>query len=374
MAQSVLDNMKSWIPLVLALVLLALFFIVILVCIRRRRKIAKDKSEEPKQELDAIEVKEDFECGNPNPETWGLSPSRTDIVVRSNETFNEDERRNELNTKKSAKESESTLCVGCMEPFELQHVNSKRSLYHVLHEEKATLDNARQTQIRIAKGLEHISLMNMAHPVLFELTSHYVLTGGDGSIWLMTSGTDQIRKSLDKKGEQTASADAPAALPNKEGDEAPRSLQEDKDADQPMLQLEEQHVHPSFPPPHPLHSSPQTEKQNVSHLTRWMAPEQGKNKEMNGKEVSVFRLGLVLYEIETGLVPFGETDAMNAHRQLETGIVPPLDRVVKSEMRDLIRECLSVDPKLRPTLSSIASTLESIEESPNAVKAYTFIS
>ncbi|KAK2948044.1 hypothetical protein BLNAU_16991 [Blattamonas nauphoetae] len=105
-----------------------------------------------------------------------------------------------------------------------------------------------------------------------------------------------------------------------------------------------------------------------------MAPEQGKNTEVNGKEVSVFRLGLVLYEMETGLVPFGETDAVNAHRQLETGIVPPLSKVSRPEMKDLILECLSLDPKRRPALSSIVSTLESIGESPNAGKADTFVS
>ncbi|KAK2944083.1 hypothetical protein BLNAU_21000 [Blattamonas nauphoetae] len=111
---------------------------------------------------------------------------------------------------------------------------------------------------------------------------------------------------------------------------------------------------------------------------RWRSPEEaiGEKKEKGGEEkegaktgdegidhgkVSVFRLGLILFEIETGTVPFGETDAMNASRQLCSGMLPPLDGVRSSEMKTLICDCLTISVDDRPTLGSVLERVNSID-------------
>ncbi|KAK2946179.1 hypothetical protein BLNAU_18923 [Blattamonas nauphoetae] len=106
----------------------------------------------------------------------------------------------------------------------------------------------------------------------------------------------------------------------------------------------------------------QNVKNGVEEI-RWRASEQGEkegevSEEADKVNASVFRLGLILWEIETGLVPFREIDAVNAHRQLAAGIALPLQKIADSSMRDLIVECLRVDPDERPTLSEILSRLD----------------
>ncbi|KAK2953213.1 hypothetical protein BLNAU_11838 [Blattamonas nauphoetae] len=96
---------------------------------------------------------------------------------------------------------------------------------------------------------------------------------------------------------------------------------------------------------------------------RWRAPEEGEkesevNENVDKVKVSVFRLGLVLWEIETELVPFGEIDAVSAHRQLACGVELQFGRIRDSSIRELISQCLHVEPEQRPTLKDIFSTLE----------------
>ncbi|KAK2957904.1 hypothetical protein BLNAU_7080 [Blattamonas nauphoetae] len=109
---------------------------------------------------------------------------------------------------------------------------------------------------------------------------------------------------------------------------------------------------------------------------RWRSPEEAIGEKEKGEEekegtktsddeidhgkASVFRLGLILYEIETGVVPFGETDAMNASRQLCSGMLPPLDGVRSSEMKTLICDCLKISVDDRPTLGSVLERIDSI--------------
>ncbi|KAK2947583.1 hypothetical protein BLNAU_17488 [Blattamonas nauphoetae] len=367
MAQSVLDNMKWWLPLALGIAVLILFFILLIVCLRVRRGKNATKSDDPKQELDVIEVKEDFDFDQ--NDTFGAASTRNPNLIRTNETYLDDNlgKARQTDILIPSKREEPAFCMSCTEPFDTYFIKHAKTLYSVLHEEKKPLSNARQSQIRIAKTLEHIGQSDSRAPILTALTTHWVLTGGDGSLWLRTSNPNGVQQSEKQTGA------APSIVQNDE----PAPLGEDAPIiDQADIAQTDSPARPNLPPPHTLHSTHPTEKQTLDHMTRWMAPEQRKKgeNEIDVEKVLVFRLGLVLYEIETGLVPFGETDAVNAHRQLETGIVPPLDRVVKSEMRDLIVACLSIDWKRRPSLSSLTSTLESIEENPLVENCDLFIS
>ncbi|KAK2960864.1 hypothetical protein BLNAU_4261 [Blattamonas nauphoetae] len=80
---------------------------------------------------------------------------------------------------------------------------------------------------------------------------------------------------------------------------------------------------------------------------RWMAPEvldeNWKATLENADHGAVFSLGLVLWEIETGCVPFGEVDGATAQRRLASDEKPVMEKV-SSSMEAIILPCLSLDP------------------------------
>ncbi|KAK2954118.1 hypothetical protein BLNAU_10935 [Blattamonas nauphoetae] len=102
---------------------------------------------------------------------------------------------------------------------------------------------------------------------------------------------------------------------------------------------------------------------------RWVAPEIA-NKEHNpdvGK-AAVFSLGLILWELETGLVPFPELDAQNAQRLLSTGTELNFTAIKDQQMVEKIKQCLSIDPTLRPTLHDMTSFCWGTPEDEGTVK------
>ncbi|KAK2946130.1 hypothetical protein BLNAU_18972 [Blattamonas nauphoetae] len=117
------------------------------------------------------------------------------------------------------------------------------------------------------------------------------------------------------------------------------------------------------------------EKSGVDGL-RWKAPEVvAGTGQVDGHKAAVFSLGLILWEIETGLVPYGEVDAIVAQKQSGTAIPPNLSDLHNDEFVALLVRCLSVNPKERPTLTEVGEFLSShktesgIAESRNEVKA-----
>ncbi|KAK2961775.1 hypothetical protein BLNAU_3212 [Blattamonas nauphoetae] len=58
----------------------------------------------------------------------------------------------------------------------------------------------------------------------------------------------------------------------------------------------------------------------MSEAQRWLAPEVIEKKEnIDNKQVDVFSVGVLLWEVETGQVPHGEQDGVNACRQIVAG-------------------------------------------------------
>ncbi|KAK2950366.1 hypothetical protein BLNAU_14701 [Blattamonas nauphoetae] len=100
---------------------------------------------------------------------------------------------------------------------------------------------------------------------------------------------------------------------------------------------------------------------------RWMAPEvlqeNWKQTKENVDHGAVFSLGLVLWEIETGSVPFGEVDGATAHRRLASNEKPRMEKVSES-MQAIIVPCLSLDPSQRPTLKTVLSQLDELDSVP----------
>ncbi|KAK2945223.1 hypothetical protein BLNAU_19863 [Blattamonas nauphoetae] len=101
---------------------------------------------------------------------------------------------------------------------------------------------------------------------------------------------------------------------------------------------------------------------------RWIAPEVLKESWMQAKENAdhgaVFSLGLVLWEIETGCVPFGEVDGAAAQRRLASGEQPKMEKV-SDEMQAIIVPYLSLDPAQRPSLKTVLSLLNELESVPD---------
>ncbi|KAK2943753.1 hypothetical protein BLNAU_21323 [Blattamonas nauphoetae] len=109
---------------------------------------------------------------------------------------------------------------------------------------------------------------------------------------------------------------------------------------------------------------------------RWQAPELAGNENENedqkntdARHGAVFSLGLVLWEIETELVPFRELDAANAQRALATGTGLDLSLVSDEALRGKIEECLSLHADKRPKLSDLSSFLDSRSNNPKPPEA-----
>ncbi|KAK2959208.1 hypothetical protein BLNAU_5766 [Blattamonas nauphoetae] len=89
---------------------------------------------------------------------------------------------------------------------------------------------------------------------------------------------------------------------------------------------------------------------------RWQAPEvQSKKTNVNVSQASVFSLGLVLWEIDTGQVPFREFDAMNAGRQGVLGVQPNLGLVEDKDLAEMIGRCVQMEPVDRVSLAELSS-------------------
>ena len=96
---------------------------------------------------------------------------------------------------------------------------------------------------------------------------------------------------------------------------------------------------------------------------RYMSPEQGRAKDLTTAS-DVFSLGLVLYELATGVHPFGGSDGCDTTMTITHAIaiasVRPPSRNAGEPSRDfdrLVIQMLAKDPKARPPASEVADRL-----------------
>ncbi|KAK2944171.1 hypothetical protein BLNAU_20918 [Blattamonas nauphoetae] len=314
------------IPLIVSLsALLLVAIVVIVLCRRRRMKPSQNMSEMKEQE--AIQYEDEkMEVEQETQQGVHVNDANDRISTLPNE---EPTKPDNFPSSKFDPFEDVVEALHCGPRLEMRTVRAQDTLYNILHvfpEKKKTIVKsviARQ----LALGLVKVAEASMNATVLTKLSSHWVMFDSNGSVCLKT-----------------------------------------RDTPPPNL--------PSIPLPNPnaLQNEEQKEgnPQHVNHALegqRWRAPEVAKaeNETMTGNEeavidprkAAVFSLGLVLWEIETGLVPFGEIDATNAQRQLGTGVLPKMDGV-GSEMKDLICECLRLNPDDRPTLSDVSNCLISL--------------
>ncbi len=115
-------------------------------------------------------------------------------------------------------------------------------------------------------------------------------------------------------------------------------------------------------------TSDETDKENdLERLTdpniivgtpEYMSPEQIRKRDVN-KETDIYSLGVIFYEILSGQVPFlgSEVDILISHINTEPTHISSKTSI-DSKLANLIMQMLAKDPKNRPQLEEIITTLE----------------
>ncbi|KAK2955946.1 hypothetical protein BLNAU_9106 [Blattamonas nauphoetae] len=317
--------MKWWLPLAIVLgVSLLVLMLIVLIC-WRRRKLQPAKKEVQKEELqeedliEKMDIGEDPTVGRLVIESSAEALKDKTITKHGPEQAQTQFPDSQIGTASTHPFVEMVEVMDCAS-FGFHFVSRQNSLYHRLHVEKNQLEDKRGKEQQLAAALLKMKKMKPSADILLHLSSHWLKINKEGDLCLLLE--DGIRP------------------PN--GEQSHTEVQTDR---KPNLDCERE----------------------KSEGERWRAPEQFLEKgeveqQIDPSHVSVFRLGLVLWEIETGQIPFGETDVVNACRQLKAGIVPAMDGVQSMSMRELITRCLCVNADDRPSLESVATTPCEMEE------------
>ncbi|KAK2955727.1 hypothetical protein BLNAU_9263 [Blattamonas nauphoetae] len=183
--------------------------------------------------------------------------------------------------------------MACSGGFEVSVVGDYTTLYSVLHKEKRGIGK-RAIGLQIVNGLKAVLAHRQASDVVTRLSSHWIIVDSTGNVQLKLKMTSE---EVELEAAQTKQQDG---------------------------RLEVNGT---------VHNVPKDVEQAGMDGLRWRAPEvvAGGGSAVDGQKASVFSLGLVLWEIETGQVPFGELDAVNAQRQSGTGIGPKMDSLQNVE-------------------------------------------
>ncbi|KAK2955922.1 hypothetical protein BLNAU_9082 [Blattamonas nauphoetae] len=328
LALSAMKKALRWIiPLVVG-VLALIIILLIIICVCRRRQ--KQKGEEMQQLTENAELApmdlEKIDILDEHPSIGAIrnnSAEGNDVLVKTEA---------ETITKKhlpSSTAPDSRPCVEaihCEDPFDTTAVRRMDSLFNILHRQDAPLQfDRRRLQRAVVEALKQLGAKEPKSELLTKLNPHNVMVEKEGTVSL--------------------------------------TLNEDDAKTDGQTHTDQSGFRPG--------GSDRTGKRHAG--MRWEAPEVAKAREMhaeggNGeskKEVdriqaSLFSLGLVLWEIETGSVPFGEMDAVNAARQLETGILPNMVWVTDATLRETLISCLSLTPSDRPSCDQILSVFDGL--------------
>ncbi|KAK2945227.1 hypothetical protein BLNAU_19867 [Blattamonas nauphoetae] len=312
-SESAKKNMKWWLPLVIILVCLSVLLIIVAVILWRRKQkkeLPKNLEEMTIQPMDEEKVAVD---------EFNVNPSNSALAVSS--SIQPIEKSHVEDTQlQQAGEMPNSTCVEvvvCENGNELSTAKETDTLYSALHSKDSTREVCKlSVQQQIARGLVSLAQVKPVVDIMTKLSSHWVFFDGLNRVCLKTR-SDQ--KSM---GENKQTQKSPQIADLKKGN------------------LEFQ---------------------------RWMAPEIANQNSTQisaqGDHATVFSLGLVLWEIETGLVPFGEVDEQTAQRRLRLGEKPNMEKV-SEEMQAIIDSCLNLDASQRPSLKTVSSLLDQLDSPP----------
>ncbi|KAK2948410.1 hypothetical protein BLNAU_16665 [Blattamonas nauphoetae] len=346
-AQAV-ESLKWVIPVAAGIMAAIIVVLIVIVCCRRKMKMKSTEKEElmAHQELDCVDEKMfvdesvnimgDREGNHLRPTTLHGTHDDTDGIDggTTEKEQNEKEEERDDDPLKSAQ----FLCeaLKCGDHFDVCIVDKRQTLHDRIHKPK---QDARplgrfNVESQIVEGLKRLDRDARFRWLLGRLNPQWILIDKNDQVFLKVESEDPVPP------------DKAVPLQTETNEDATAHEQA------PMIG--------------------QTMRRQVlnENLQRWIAPElgeeegRGRKEEVEAKETkeanlvaaSVFSLGLVLYEIETEMVPFGEIDGVNAHRQLGTGARPKMENI-PDEMKELISSCLNVNALERPSLDTISEKL-----------------
>ncbi|KAK2947318.1 hypothetical protein BLNAU_17794 [Blattamonas nauphoetae] len=334
-------KLMSWlIPLVSSLVVLAIVIVVIFVILWRRKKNQERKDEEMG---DPVEVEDDKMEVIVTDNRIGVNPSNTCLP----EALDQD-----VTTKDEALPSVSKFGKGaeidvfvCDQGVNMISVPCVNTLFNRLHSPNGSSKVRRRViQAQIVQGLKTLAVQDRTAAILSALSSHNILFDSNDRVCFNVNA-DQV-------------STFPTLLQSPVA--SPPNRQEMGNVDsEGKLQHPSEHLMKDGE----LRDGDEMKMKEGNENQRWQAPVVIEKKpNINTVHAAVFSLGLVLWEIETGSVPYGEQDAVNASRQIVAGTLPRMDFVLNSEMSELIRDCLAMTPKARPSLSDVMGRLDEIPE------------
>ncbi|KAK2948622.1 hypothetical protein BLNAU_16441 [Blattamonas nauphoetae] len=310
LAKALQKTLPWLIPLVISVCVLILVAIVVVIIVRRRKQTQPTQQQQEMEDQLEVDEEKMEEIG----QTQEGIHTRNSIVT-AKESNDGVTAHDVFTTEPIDAKLRFVEAVQCGEMLESTVVREVDTLYNKLHKsEHKTGIVKRVVQRQLALGLQKIAEADQNATVLSNLSSHWVMFDAAGSVCLKLK--DFQPDPPQPAQSQTASGQAPVAQERR----------------------------------------------------RWMAPEMLKAEEdkayasqVDPRKAAVFSLGLVLWEIETGLVPFAEQDAINAQRQLGTGALPKMEGL-KKEVEELIITCLQVNPDDRPSLHTVSNTIASLPD------------
>ncbi|KAK2962033.1 hypothetical protein BLNAU_3089 [Blattamonas nauphoetae] len=349
-------KMMVWlIPVIVVVVALLLVLLLVLICRRKRQQkrdaenLIKNREMDPQESL-AVEKYDDH-----NVIVVPMDADHTNNMIHHNvpntmgsHAVPQEDTLNKMDNAQSGEGvhgyAKTKMAVRCGEELVEVPVNVNNTLYNRLHKGGPPLDTQNVFRM-ITRGLAQLAKHNPQMPILTRLSPMWVFLDGDTPLFQVydnnaTAQTNIPESSFFRGSEHKTMNES--LVPSIEDVKQTRSAANGS----------------SF-----SHSLAGQSSDRTSDGQRWMVPEVADKKvEIDTSKASVFSLGLILWEMETGLVPFGEIDAVNAQRQLGTGSLPLMDSWTNESKIELVRRCLNLDPKERPTLDEICSLLDSDAE------------
>ncbi|KAK2960713.1 hypothetical protein BLNAU_4368 [Blattamonas nauphoetae] len=398
----------------LALLLLISLIIIVVCCRRKKTKkslAAQKELDQVQEDGDGIKVEEENMLIHAQFTNDLIKP---DLTTRSGiNTFHDSTVENSTIPSESDPRSERSLknaphveVMSCSGDFATSVISRTDTLFNRLHGDEKKEINKRALMIALTRTLQHLKAHIPEEEALTHLSSHWILFDRDDQLFL------QIRQEnapLPKHAPQQSStmsshrdnpqtpfvhppqlADSNVSSSNNHSssvlstNDKPREsfFRSEHEAESlnfelSMTQLEENSQHfdtnqnialkhgYTQPLPQPSLDIPSGPHQPTPNKLfeglRWQAPEVVANGiEVDREKAAVFSLGLILWELLTENVPFGEMDAVNAARQNETGGLPRMSLVSNQNAKDTIQQCLQTDPLSRPSFSSLLSRFDDI--------------
>ncbi|KAK2959189.1 hypothetical protein BLNAU_5747 [Blattamonas nauphoetae] len=348
------DRNKSWIiPVIVVSAVALLLLLIIVFLVRRHQK--KKKQDQPlssqqEQMMDVVvKYDEDDEMmvrthGNTHS---GLLPNSSHTHQQPNDDTaiqkNFDDEDNE-DSKRQPKDL--VKAYNCDDDFNIAFVSPKQSLFQRIHHSDNNQPlNSGAILVSVIKGIKYLQSQKQDNLVVSVLTPHHFFLDSSGKVSLGTS--DHLRHP-----DQSTLNEANRASEGK-GEGNNHFFRESNIGS----------VNDNTISLNTLKPSTNAQPVKSTEGQRWMAPEvAGRRTALDVSKAAVFSLGLVLWEMETGSVPFGEVDAVNAQRQLGAGSPLKMDRISSDFVKSLIASCLEVDPHARLSLNELEDKLNTISD------------